>query len=184
MKLFCTTVSVLVRAFISSSSHTHTHTSTYIHVHTLQHTHAHTHTDGASADGYHFPINLNNVTLDPAVITPSRFALATPTKVNVSCQYSYNRLVVYDSPPPHTHTHSLQFTLSSTAVAPYVYLESLNTPPGTFSDNGFLLMKGSSQNMSFDCFEQIDLHDFVTGLSIRYVFRLGTCFNSSLLHAT
>ena len=59
-----------------------------------------------------------------------------------------------------------QFTLSSDAVAPFVYLESRNIP-GKFRDNGFLAMKGAQYSMSFESWEQIDVKSFSGGLKIR-----------------
>ena len=69
---------------------------------------------------------------------------------------------MYYLPPLYSH----QFDLSSNAVAPFVYLESRNVP-GSFSDNGFTILKGMQIFMSFNSWETFDVKQFSSGLTIR-----------------
>ena len=61
-----------------------------------------------------------------------------------------------------------QFLLSSSAVAPFVYMESTKCF-GVFSDNGFLLQPDMPQDITFSTYEQVDLTTFQGGLTLRYI---------------
>ena len=61
----------------------------------------------------------------------------------------------------------LKFFLSSSAIAPFVYVESRNIP-GRFSDNGMLILKGTpTYYLTFESWEPIDIKRFSSGLKIR-----------------
>ena len=66
-----------------------------------------------------------------------------------------------------------QFTLTSDAVAPYVYLASMDYD-GIFSDNGFLAMPQKTYDITFSPLgsEKIDIAKFQEALTIRYDYSL------------
>lgn len=90
--------------------------------------------------GWFFPANFSNVTLEAATITVSKLTLVSAARAT--------------------------FTLSSSAVAPFIYLESRNVP-GRFNNNGFLALKNTQYSMSFECWAKLDLQFFSSGLKIR-----------------
>ena len=59
----------------------------------------------------------------------------------------------------------VQFNITSTAVAPFVYLEN-TCDYGVFSDNGFLMLPNIPVKISFTA-EKLDLATFKKGLTMR-----------------
>ena len=68
----------------------------------------------------------------------------------------------------------MQFTLTTDAVAPYVYLANLDYD-GIFSDNGFLAMPQKTYDITFTPLpdsETVNIEYFQQSLAIRYTQQL------------
>lgn len=116
------------------------------------------------AENTFFPANFTNVDLPEAKITASNFQVGDSDVVTVSkiIIYCSNLITVI------MWCQSFQFTLTSDAVAPYVYLANVDYD-GVFSDNGFLVMPQKTYDIRFMPLgsDKIDISKFQQALRIR-----------------
>ncbi len=113
------------------------------------------------AENTFFPANFTSVDLPEAKLTASSFHVSDSDVVSVSKLYSRLITVVM-------LCQLFQFTLTSDAVAPYVYLANLEYD-GVFSDNGFLVMPQKTYDIRFMLLgsDKIDINKFQQALKIR-----------------
>jgi len=95
-----------------------------------------------SASNVYFPSPLKNVTLLPPSISAYNF-----TTIN---------------------SNSASVTIKSSAVAPFVFLST--SLPGTFSDNGFLLLPGAPVTLTFSGWTAFDVAQLAQSLQIKSLF--------------
>lgn len=120
------------------------------------------------AENWFFPSNFKDVNLPRAKITTSNFqSSSNSVMASFLVLHVHVCIRIYWSKILFLYT---QFQLSSSAVAPFIYLTNSNYD-GVFSDNGFLAMPQKRYDITFTPLnsEKLDMNTFEEGLNVRTV---------------